>query len=98
MKKGKKGENEKGPNPYDFSLKKSTKSETSTAKAIPAAEMATAMTRSHGLDKAKRIVEPMTISSFKDKDGNPVTTNEAAPYWKLVFSLLNKGTKNAKAS
>ena len=97
--KGKKGATEeKGPHPYDFSLKRDTKLTKSTAKPLKPQVMAEGMLKAHGLEKAKRIVEPLTVSSFKDGQGNPVTANESSNYWKSVLQLLNKGTKNAVAS
>lgn len=95
--KGKKSTEEKGPHPYDFTLKKDTKHTRSDAKPLKPAEMATGLVKAHGIEKAKRIVEPMTISSFKDKAGNPVAVNESSTYWKSVFQILNKGVKNAAA-
>jgi len=97
--KGKKGSTEdKGPHPYDFTLKKQTKHDRSDAKPLKPDLMAAAMTKSHGLEKAKRIVEPLTVSSFKDNTGTPVAVNESSSYWKAVFQALNRGSKNAIAS
>ena len=56
------------------------------------------MLKAHGLEKAKRIVEPLTAKSFKDGQGNPVVANESANYWTAVLQYLTKGVKNAVAS
>ena len=97
--KGKKGAtDEKGPHPYDFSLKRDTKLTKSDVRPLKATEMATGLVKKHGLEKAKLIVEPLTVTSFKDGNGNPVAPNESASYWTSVLQLLNKGTKNAVAS
>jgi len=96
--KSKKDTEQKGPHPYDFSLKKDTKHTRSDAKALKPSKMADGLLRSHGLEKAKRIVEPLTVSSFKDNTGTPVAPNESAAYWKNVLQLLTKGNKNASAS
>lgn len=96
----KKSTEEKGPNPYDFSLKRQTRLDKAATNTKPARPelMAAGMLKAHGLEKAKRIVEPLTVSSFKDKDGNPVAVNESSSYWKHVLQYLNKGKKNAIAS
>lgn len=94
----KKKEEANQPHPYDFSLKRDTKLTKSTAKAIRPDLMASGLIRHHGLEKAKRIVEPLTVKSFKDGQGNPVTVNESSNYWTHVLQYLNKGLKNAIAS
>lgn len=98
-KKGKKGAEESNqPHPYDFSLKRDTKLTKSTAKPIRPDLMASGMIKAHGLEKAKQIVEPLTVKSFKDGQGNPVAVNEGSNYWLTVLQYLNKGLKNAAAS
>lgn len=94
----KKKTEENQPHPYDFSLKRQTKLDKSTAKPIRPDLMAAGMLKAHGLEKAVRIVEPLTISSFKDGQGNPVAVNTSSNYWKTVLQYLNKGKKNAVAS
>lgn len=96
----KKKTEEKGPHPYDFSEKRQTRPEKAAENMKPIRPdlMAEGMTKAHGLEKAKRIVEPMTVSSYKDNNGNPVAVNESAPYWKAVLQHLNRGAKNAVAS
>jgi hypothetical protein len=98
MKNKKKSTEDKGPHPYDFSLKKDTKHTKSAAKPLTVEAMAQGLVRRHSLEKAKLIVEPLTIAAFKDDKGNVVAINEASNYWKSVFQLLNKGAKNATAS
>lgn len=93
--KGKKSTEEKGPHLYDFSLKKETKHTRGDVRPLKIEDMAAKLIRTHGLDKAKQIVEPLTISSFKDSQGNIVTVNESSNYWTLVFNILRKGVKNA---
>lgn len=99
MKKSKKSSQESNqPHPYDFSFKKDTKHTKSTAKAIRPDLMASGMIKAHGVEKAKRVVEPLTVKSFKDGQGNPVAVNETSNYWITVLQYLNKGLKNAAAS
>lgn len=100
MAKKKKSEDSNAPHPYDFSLKRQTKLEKQAAnmKPIRADLMAAGMIKAHGLEKAKRIVEPLTTKSFKDGQGNPVSVNESSNYWTTVLQYLNKGVKSAVAS
>lgn len=98
-KKGKKTEDSNAPHPYDFSLKRQTKldREAANLKPIRPDLMAAGMLKAHGLEKAKRIVEPLTTKSFKDGQGNPVAVNGSANYWTTVLQHLNRGVKNAVA-
>ena len=100
MAKKKKSEDSNAPHPYDFSLKRQTKLDKQAANTKPIRPdlMAAGMLKAHCLEKAKRIVEPLTAKSFKDGQGNPVATNESANYWTTVLQYLNKGVKNAVAS
>lgn len=94
----KKGQNdEKGPHPYDFSLKRDTRPmlKALAVKPIPAEEMAKGMARTHGPEKAKNIVEPLTVASFKDDKGVPTTPNYMASYWNKVFTILKSTKKTA---
>lgn len=96
MKKGKKSEEK--THPYDFTLKRSTKPQQSVEKPIRPDIMASGMIRAHGFEKAKNLVEPMTVTSFKDAQGNPITVNTSANYWKTVAIYISKAGSNAKSN
>lgn len=87
MKKEKKADSVK-PHPFDFSLKRSTKIEKSIPKPLCPGFMATALIKNHGLAKAKLMAERLSVSSFKDGQGNPVAVNQSASYWISVSRHL----------
>jgi hypothetical protein len=57
--------------------------------------MAQGMLKKHGYEGARRIIEPLTVASFKDKDGNPVLPNPHSNYWLNTLMSLKKAFKNA---